>query len=262
MMTAVANDTNRSAMTVYLERRGAAPGAAAPEFGVGLLQDQSSASGRRVLAPLGSSTGDVVDVPSWHILDVPREMTAETALMAPALAEALRLWDVLEIELGAAAVVTQGTPWSSLVSLAARWYGGVVVPLGGAGGRAPGAGETSDADAVTRFTQRLSEFPAVYAVELSGRADAVDLLLEAIPKYARVMFAGPRQERLTIDYYVNVHRKGIHLVSTVPNALRMFQGGEAERRLVERALRLLSDPARAAACHEALAGTSVAGTTH
>ncbi len=92
----------------------------------------------------------------------------------------------------------------------ARSYGAVPVLAGSAGTEGGSAIEITDADAVKQFAATLSAFPAVCAVELSGRAESVDLVLEAVPRYARVLFAGPLGDRLTIDYYVNVHRKGMH----------------------------------------------------
>lgn len=249
-MISAERDAIRETMTVQIEHVGLPWGSAAPGYVVGVY-DGSSAHGARgrVLAPLDA----LPELDAAKAIDLPADLPADTALLVPLLGEALRAWDLLSLEMGTAAVVTQGLPWSPLFALVARWYGAVPLVVGSAGeGDQAGAIVASDVDAVARFAKTLSEFPAVAAIELSGRADTVDLLLEAVPRYARVLFAGPRHDRLTIDYYVNVHRKGMHLASTVLSSMRMFSGGEANAHLVRRACRLLANRARAAACKEAV----------
>jgi hypothetical protein len=101
---------------------------------------------------------------------------------------------------------------------------------------------------------RLKVRPGVAVAELSGRPDVVDLILEAIPMFTRVLFAGPPGDRLTVDFYVNVHRKGLLLRSSTlaPSAsIAAPWAGEAGARLA-RAARFLTVPARLAECRVAL----------
>lgn len=184
-------------------------------------------------------------------IEIPDRMAVNTGILIPLVAEALRAWDLLGLEIGSAAAVTPGQPWQGLLTLVAGWYGAVPVLPGEAGGPAAIA-DLSDPDASSHLRRALSSFPAVAAVDLSGRADVVDILLEAIPRSARVLFAGPRHERLTIDYYVNVHRKGLLLASTVLSPLRAFEDDATTSALVGRACRLLGNPGRAAACTAAV----------
>jgi hypothetical protein len=213
-----------------------------PSYGVAL----DRAAGSRVLAPI--ENGRLV-VDRERVVPVPPALSSETALMVPLVAEALRAWDLLQLELGAAAVVTAGLPWAPVFELTASWYGGFPV-LVGTRDRKP---EPFDSEAVARLSRTLGEHPAVCAVELTGRSEIVDAVLETVPSSARVLFAGPRCDRFTIDYYVNVHRKGLHLSSTVLSPGRLFAAGRADRGLADRAIRLLMSPARAQACHAAVA---------
>jgi hypothetical protein len=183
--------------------------------------------------------------------------TSETADLAPLAAEALRVWDSLSLELGGAAVVPAGTPWSAAFVEVAAWYGAIPVIISAASstGADGGAGELGIA--VEPLRRQLAQFPAVYAVELTGRAETVDLLLEALPNRSRVMFAGPAGDLFTIDYYINVHRKGLHLASTVLAPRFASSAGETNGRLIERASRLLADRDRVQAFQAAVQGSGV-----
>jgi hypothetical protein len=63
--------------------------------------------------------------------------------------------------------------------------------------------------------------------------------------------AGTSREPLTIDYYVNVHRKGLRLVSAALDEPSSGLAAEIAARL-ERATRLLARPARLQACLDAV----------
>jgi hypothetical protein len=185
-------------------------------------------------------------------------LAPDAAAIAPALAGVLRAWDRLEVELGEVALVTDDHPLSRLTALVATWYGALPVLLLGRGA-APAdlAGVRwiavdDDPDATLgRVRGELASRPGAVAIELSGRADVVDFLLEALPTYARVLLAGERRELLTIDYYVNLHRKGLVVHS---GRLQPVEDGNdpRQRQLLERASRLLSRPERVEACRRAL----------
>lgn len=187
---------------------------------------------------------------------VPSALDKEVAVVIPAVAAALRVWDELGLELGEAAVVTAGHPLSRLVANVAVWYGALpVLVIGDEVAADPNVElvPVQDSDkAVSTLSQKLASRPGVVAAELSGRADFVDLLLETIPPLARVLFAGEQRERLTIDYYVNVHRKGLLLRSgeVSPSAERVTDPAAAAR--LDRAERLLQRADRALACRAAL----------
>ena len=92
-------------------------------------------------------------------------------------------------------MVTDGR-YSRLLALVATWYGALPVLLvtSKPEGLPPGVtavptdgSAAGSADLAARLKQR----PAVAAVELSGRAESVDLLLEALPPASRLMLAGP-----------------------------------------------------------------------
>ena len=106
----------------------------------------------------------------------------------------------------------------------------------------------------TALRERLGGCSGVAALELSGRADVVDSMLEAIPRFTRLGMFGAKRESLTIDYYVNVHRKGLEMVSGVLDPFAALTR-QSERALedIARASRLLHVSARADECRVAMA---------
>jgi hypothetical protein len=171
----------------------------------------------------------------------------------------LALWDSLDLELGEAAVVTEGHPWSGLAAVVAGWYGATPVLYVTAGTAAP-AGTTpirveDPSETVRGLASRLQGRPGVAVAELSGRAAIVDIVLESIPSETGIAMAGEGRERLTIDFYVNVHRKGLHMVSTLldPGAPDVPGRGVTSAHVV-RAQRLLAQPARLAQAGAAWTG--------
>lgn len=241
--------SQRRPMTVHAELDGPAwPTGSRWSVGTTIADDGRS---QFVLYPGAFAVPDV-DIDPATALVLPTSLAPSAAILLPLAVEALRAWDTLHTEIGAAALVTTGTPWSPVLLEAARWYGAVPVPLD-TGGEVEGGTEMKDGDTVSRLRSSLDRYGAVSAVELTGRADMVDLLLEAITRQSRVLFAGTSREPLTIDFYVNVHRKGLHLASTVLSPEKVFDPA-ADRRLVDRASQLLMNGTRSEAFGAAVAG--------
>jgi hypothetical protein len=230
---------------------GAAPG------GSYLLGDRPAAGSseiERVLVFNGSASH-----PAGPAVVIPSTLEPDAALLVPIVAEALRAWDGLHPEIGAAAVVTDGSIWSDLFVEVGSWYGARPLRVAlGVARETTRVLDMTDPTAVAAFRKTLGRYPVVCAVELTGRAAAAEFFFESVPSQARVLFAGPAEERLTIDYYVNVHRKGLHLKSTVLDVARCGTDRDGAERTA-RAIRLLRSASRTRAVHAAL-GPSVAIT--
>lgn len=197
---------------------------------------------------------------------VPGSVAPVDALLWPT-ASLLALWDTLSLELGESAVVTDGHRWSRLAAVVASWYGAFPVVFVSEGTTAPNGAllvrVEDPSEAVRGLQSTLQGRPGVAAVDLSGRADFVDLLLESIPSESGLALAGDGREPLTIDFYVNVHRKGLHMVSSLLDPAPPADGiGVTSTRgasgvssaHVSRARVLLSDADRTASARDALAG--------
>jgi hypothetical protein len=99
-------------------------------------------------------------------------------------------------------------------------------------------------------------------VVLTGRASFGDLLLHTVPTLARLMFAGVARDRLTIDFYNNVHRKGLLLHSERfdPASAVVAPWTGAGGACFARAARLLARPERAATLRAAVGAAPAAAT--
>ncbi|HYI26241.1 MAG TPA: hypothetical protein VD863_00155 [Bradyrhizobium sp.] len=208
----------------------------------------------------GPAEGADIEVDSRHILPVTADLDADGALAAPALVTALHVWDIQNLEIGEAAVVTEGSPLSTLVAVVATWYGAspVVLISSAATGRAAAALPHSVVEVSERaeLTEKLYEKPGVAAIDLSGMAQMVDLLLTTLPPLSRLMLSGLGKELLTVDFYNNVHRKGLLLSSNIVDLTRPLEathlGADGVR--IRRACRLLARAERRSACLAALGG--------
>lgn len=178
--------------------------------------------------------------------------------LAPAVARTLRIWDALDLELGDFVVVTGDDVRGRLAAVVAAAYGAQPVVLIGrteAVGALNGVERLAVGDpssATLALAARMRERPAAAAVELTGSADFTHLLLEALPMFGRAMFAGTEPERLTIDFYTNVHRKGLRLHSAVFDPLAPAGSADPDADLLARAARLLASSQFDADCRAAL----------
>jgi hypothetical protein len=182
-------------------------------------------------------------------MDAPSE---DVAALSQAVSAVLWLWDSVGLELGEVALVTDGHRWSRLAAVVATWYGAIPILFITAtpGEVAPGVtavASTGSEKEARDLAAMVRGRPGIAAAELSGTAAMVDLLLEALPRGSRVIIAGNAREPLTIDYYLNVHIKGVSLTSGILDAT------PSDAAIDVRAQRLLAQPAFSAACRTALA---------
>jgi hypothetical protein len=240
-------------------RDGAGFGAGAPYVvGYPVASEWSSAergTGGLVLAPVDAEHDSVVRVSETACVRVAGSLDATRALALPPLAAALSLWESLRLELGDAAVFTSGSPLSALAGQVALWRGGCpVVELGpGESGSASAIPriDWSDPEAAARqLIEATSKRPGFAAVELSGRADVLDILLEMMPRWTRLLLAGPAGKPVTIDYYRNVHRKGAVIAATDVESASIFDlvRGAAVQAQIAAATQILLNARMAVRC--------------
>lgn len=177
------------------------------------------------------------------------------AAVEPYLAAAVGAWQELGLDLGETALVSGDGIQARMLCLAALWHGACpVVRLDSKDPDIAGVDhcrlpEDDPDPALEALAKRLAAAPAVAAVDLTGRAVVVDALFEVLPGYARLMLAGSGGEPLTIDYYNNIHRKGITVL-----ARRIDSGSGLDGSMPERVRALLACPERARAAVAAAGG--------
>ena len=114
--------------------------------------------------------------------------TVDDDTLVTAVWRALWIWDTLKLEMGEVALVTDPHPNARLIALAATWYGASPVLLRTTeAGAVPHGVELlvpGRADEVRLLAERLQVRPKVAAVDLSGRSETIDLLLESLHLHA------------------------------------------------------------------------------
>lgn len=201
--------------------------------------------------------GADVAVSSAECFPLPPGMDVNLAILVPALATALALWERVGLELGEAAATTAGHPLSRLVADLAQRRGAVPSVMLGPAGDASEAADgiqpidwTDPDDATRQLTQIVGKAPGFAAVDLSGRAEIIDVLLEVMPRFGRLVLAGPPGTPTTVDFYKNVHRKGVVIASTPlePSAVVSETEGRDIRAQIPRATAILSNRRLAERC--------------
>jgi hypothetical protein len=175
----------------------------------------------------------------------------------PRLALALWIWEAAGLEPGEVAIYTSGSPADRTIAAVAglRSVRDVVRLQVAPGSWEPIAGvmnrETADPqDAVGWLSKELRAAPGVVAAVLTPEAVAADILLEALPMWARIVLAMPSSNPATVDFYNNVHRKGTRIVSVPasPDELQQPQWIEAAAPYLARAARMLEVDRLASLC--------------
>jgi hypothetical protein len=207
------------------------------------------------LAQMGNLAGSEILLMDTQLIPIPAPLEIDQALLAPPLALALRVWEQLHLEMGEAAVYTDGNVFSNFVGQVAIWRGGcpVMKLLRDANESVPDRVEriglkTDSDETVGRIKNRIKEKAGFAAVDLSGRPEIIDLLLEVMPRWGKLMIAGRTQRSLTIDFYNNVHRKGLVLSCGTFDPSTIFDKREESKAYLDAAFRILENKAMAAIC--------------
>lgn len=150
---------------------------------------------------------------------VPARLSQDSALLAPILAVALQMWEELQLEMGEAAIFTGEGPLAALLKLTASWHGANPVlhlarPTQSISPSPSASSEDGEPESIRKTLQGWrADLPGLAVVDLTGQANMIDLLLEVLPPYGRLMLAGPVSRPVIVDWYKNVHRKGARVLA-------------------------------------------------
>jgi NADPH:quinone reductase-like Zn-dependent oxidoreductase len=182
------------------------------------------------------------------LLKMPDTLVPEQAALVPHLMLAMRLWDGLELEIGESALVTGSSTFSRVLCHVAFLQGAWPILLND---KPLDLNKEVQEIVLNRddpesteaaLNKALTNRPSFVAIEASGQAMLVDLLLEVLPNWGRLMFCHSATEPLTLDYYRNIHLKGAAILTTLLDSKWIFETNKdiMSRELMERAVRLAS----------------------
>jgi len=232
-----------------------------PSFGVARIVRSSQASstlpvGGCVLAPTSDMSMTREIGPSECVLLEPG-LPSTRAMLIPELALALAVCASARLELGEIAVYTSGARHGALIALVAGWCTGrdvIRIEFDDAAGVVPAGVQTvdgSDTQRALEIIQRSTHNAAGFAaILLSSKSEAMDVLLETMPTWGRLVLASESTESTTIDFYNNVHRKGVTVLAMPETPLWVFDSSRRvdSRPFLRRAMRVMQCDALANAC--------------
>jgi threonine dehydrogenase-like Zn-dependent dehydrogenase len=206
--------------------------------------------------------GATLSAPETSCVHVPSALGSKEAWLAIPLASALYVWDRLQLELGEVAIYTAGSDFGDLIGQVAIWRGALpVIRLDNHSVGMPSLdkGErlsmADPEEALQKLRLRIKDKPGFAAVDFSGRPEVIDLILEAMPRWGRVMLAGRTKLPVTVDFYNNVHRKGALLLCETFEHVAFFEQKESDSCL-SLAFRLLEKKDIAEACARLVGGAT------
>jgi hypothetical protein len=212
-------------------------------------------AGDLVLAPRAGGESATERLSAASCVSLPASLPLGRAAAVGPLALSLWTWDAAGLEPGEIAVFTSGSAADATLAAVAGWRSArdvirlavddtMTSPLPGVIDLAAAESETTG----TALAAALRAAPGAVAAVTARRTDALDLILEAAPMWARIVLASLASDPATIDFYGNVHRKGCHLLSVPGAPADMLNPPwiDAARLHVTRAARILQ--------HDKLAG--------
>lgn len=211
----------------------------------GVATAEGTATGR-VLALLPSPDVGTLEVESTQCIPIDGNLSAQVALHVPALALSLWAWEQMQLEIGEAAVYTAESPFEHFLGETAILRGALpVFQLGAASNyRTPdgvevlAVGETL----LNELKGRLADSVGLAAIDLSGKAEVTDVIFETLPRWGRLLLAAHRPTPINIDFYNNVHRKGIDMRGCSFDPLQVFDPAQRANYevFIRRAIALLA----------------------
>jgi hypothetical protein len=149
-----------------------------------------------------------------------KPMTDETSDDVLNLAHALWVWEIAGLELGELAILAGATPAPDHIARVGAWRSGRRVVALSRDQRQRNTEQwvkildPADQPAtLQQLSAAAAEAPGAAAVIWDSSAMLLELVLEVMPAWGRIVLTGDTAEPATVDFYNNVHRKGCRILS-------------------------------------------------
>ncbi|MEW8084910.1 MAG: hypothetical protein AB2823_05035 [Candidatus Thiodiazotropha endolucinida] len=188
-----------------------------PGYGIGKMRGPGDGADSDRFALFPISDQPVMSAGQEAYIELPPMKNPRIGLLIPPLTMALWAWDRLGLEMGEAAVVSGGQPYTRLLTYCASLRGALpVIELGSRSTTETDTGfhylSIDDPDSALRtLTEQIADKPGVCMVDLSGEAKIMDLFFAAMPRFGRLMLSSISSEPLTVDFYNHIHRTGARI---------------------------------------------------
>lgn len=167
------------------------------------------------------------------------------AAILPPLCFALTTAERVGFEIGETAVVLGDGICADFLCLALKWSGAspCIRITGRTRDKIPGvqsfpADPGPLMDGLPALKATFHRRPGLALFDADGSPETLELLLEHLPPWARVVLAGNAERKMNLDYYNDIHRKGVSLLflDGASDLLTLIRKND---RNLKRALRIL-----------------------
>jgi hypothetical protein len=220
-------------------------------IGIGNLGgDDHSGTKKRIVKCVSdaSRVGDVTSIED--AVSFASALGNRESLAIPLVATILRLSEEAHIELGDTLVICSDCSLGRLMGEMGKWWAPDRVNLGSEASPEPPTPyfshqfRVSDENVQDQLGQLLSESKNVTFVDFSGSPDVWNVMLQAAPYWSRIVASALAEIPMTIDFYNNIHRKGVTIYGLPMTAQHLFLRSRAvyEERHLRKAETILSIP--------------------
>lgn len=167
---------------------------------------------------------------------------SSVALQLPTVYWALGSFQQIGFELGEVLIVIGDHPFKGIFSLMAKWHGALqVIDFHNT------LYNSKDDNHISfegpSISEIVNKFKAIgintVFLDFSGKPDLIELLFSQIPQWGRCILAGHYSQPITIDYYNDIHRKGVNVFSIDFDFSQLFNDNTRNQEILLRSLKIL-----------------------
>lgn len=204
--------------------------------------------GERVLIETDSTTVGEVHRPPHECMRLEGDLSENLAFLLPPLGFALSAMESVAFEIGETAVVLGSGMTADFFCFALKRGGASpIIRIGDPhlieilGVKRFAADACSLLDSVSALKEAFYRRPGLALFDAGDNPETLELLLEHLPPWSRVVVAGNGLKRMNLDYYNDIHRKGASLLFLQASAAGAFGLIRDNAGLTRRASRILNN---------------------